>query len=124
MIPWEANCERLDYTPAQKVEIRAKVLAASGELVAAKEAAKAAADAARAEAAKRTAVKKPRAADGSFQVRAHGERAPGAAPKQGKNKGRSAAAVALAEDTGVSPSTAEFVVTAGVSTYTKRQAPT
>ena len=67
MIPWEANCERLDYTPAQKVEIRAKVLAASGELVAAKEAAKAAADAARAEAAKRQhKVSNPRRGETRF----------------------------------------------------------
>jgi len=98
---WDLNCARLDYTPGQKVEIRLKVMEASGELARIAAEAKAKADAARSEKAK----EQPRDAHGRMRRKRTG--APSHEGSPGPRAHKSKAAQAAAAATGASASTAE-----------------
>lgn len=88
---WDANCSRLDYSPAQKAAIRIKIEEASGELQRARE--EAARKANEARAAKQAGVPKAEAAE---------RRAPPDAPRS-RERDR------IAEAAHVSPKTVERV---------------
>lgn len=97
-LAYDLNCERLDYTPAEKAAAKCKAMEASGELARIAAEAKAAADALRSE--KQKGVPKAEA----------GQRAPpreGARSETPKRIHKAKAAQAIASAAGVSPSTAE-----------------